>query len=71
MTALSCAVGKAVLELIDKENLQENYLNMGLLVGKGGYYGNTLRIKPPMCIHDKDVDFMLDVLEAAIEKVMK
>jgi len=45
--------------------------DMGLLVGKGGYYGNTLRIKPPMCIHEKDVDFMLDVLDAAIEKVMK
>jgi alanine-glyoxylate transaminase/(R)-3-amino-2-methylpropionate-pyruvate transaminase len=122
---ISCAVGKAVLELIDREKLQENCLvmgnrllegyrklaekyeiigdirgsglmtgvefvkdrttrepasqecadifeaakDLGLLVGKGGFYGNTLRIKPPMCIHEKDVDFMLAVLDRAIAKV--
>ncbi len=41
---------------------------MGLLVGKGGFYGNVLRIKPPMCIGAEDVDFALEVLDRAIEK---
>jgi alanine-glyoxylate transaminase/(R)-3-amino-2-methylpropionate-pyruvate transaminase len=39
---------------------------MGVLVGKGGYFGNVLRIKPPMCIGADDVDFALDVLDRAI-----
>ncbi len=123
---VSCAVGKAVLELIDREKLQENCLvtgtrmlegfsrlkekyeivgdvrgsglmtgiefvrnrttkepatqecadifellkDMGVLVGKGGFHGNTLRIKPPMCISKEDVDFMLEVLDIAIGKIV-
>jgi alanine-glyoxylate transaminase/(R)-3-amino-2-methylpropionate-pyruvate transaminase len=38
---------------------------MGLLIGKGGLDGNVLRIKPPMCITEADVDFALDVLDQA------
>lgn len=41
---------------------------MGALIGKGGLDGNVLRIKPPMCLTAEDVDFALDVLEAAIAK---
>lgn len=42
---------------------------MGVLVGKGGLYGNVLRIKPPMCITRDDVDFALDVLDRAFARV--
>ena len=35
----------------------------GLLIGKGGLFGNTLRIKPPMCITIDDADFMADCLD--------
>jgi len=122
---ISCAIGKAVLEVIDRENLQKNCLetgnyvveglrrlmskhsmigdvrgkglmigvelvkdrgtkepaknecalvfertkDLGLLIGKGGLHGNVLRIKPPMCITRKDVDFMLEVLDIALEEV--
>lgn len=119
-----CAQGKAVLEVIEREKLQENALKvgghilagleklqqkheivgdvrgrglmigvelvkdrnskepakaecaeileltreMGLLVGKGGLWGQTLRIKPPLCLTMADADFMLEVLDAAFTK---
>jgi alanine-glyoxylate transaminase/(R)-3-amino-2-methylpropionate-pyruvate transaminase len=35
----------------------------GLLLGRGGFYGNTLRIAPPMCLSKDDADFLLDCLD--------
>ncbi|MBO6575992.1 MAG: aspartate aminotransferase family protein [Rhodothermales bacterium] len=37
-----------------------------VLMGKGGLYGNVLRIKPPMCITKEDADYAVDVLDAAL-----
>lgn len=44
----------------------ERCKDLGLLIGKGGLWGNTLRIKPPMCIHRADADFMLEVIDEAL-----
>jgi alanine-glyoxylate transaminase/(R)-3-amino-2-methylpropionate-pyruvate transaminase len=122
---VSCAIGKAVLEVMERENLQQNCLEvggyllegfrglmakhdiigdvrgkglmtgielvkdrgtkeaatqetvrvweraktLGLLIGKGGFFGNVLRIKPPMCLTKPDVDFMIDVLDIAFSEV--
>src|SRR5437899_9687974 len=119
-----CAQGKAVLEVIEREKLQENALKigshilagleklkqkheligdvrgrglmigvelvkdrntkepakaecaeileltreMGLLVGKGGYWGQTIRIKPSLCLTLADANFLLEVLDAAFAK---
>src|SRR6187455_292524 len=107
-----CAMGKAVLEVIEREGLQQNALKlgnhilagleklktkheligdvrgkglmlgielvkdratkepatsecahvlescreMGLLLGKGGLYGQTIRFSPPMCLNQADAD---------------
>ncbi|XP_072169078.1 alanine--glyoxylate aminotransferase 2, mitochondrial-like [Diadema setosum] len=122
---LSCAVGSAVLEVIDNEGLQANSAavgthllleleklrdefeivgdvrgkglmigvemvtdkksrnplpvpefmdiwedtkEMGILLGRGGYYGTVFRIKPPMCITKEDADFAVAVLRQALLK---
>jgi alanine-glyoxylate transaminase/(R)-3-amino-2-methylpropionate-pyruvate transaminase len=117
-----CAQGKAVLEVIEREKLQENSLklgqrildgltrlkerhnivgdvrgkglmlgielvkdratkepakaecaqvvetarDMGLLLGKGGLWGQTIRFAPPMCINEADADFVLEVLDRSL-----
>ncbi len=40
----------------------ESCRHMGLLIGKGGLYAQTIRFSPPMCLHEKDADFLLEVL---------
>ena len=39
----------------------------GLLLGKGGLYGNVLRIKPPMCLSAADCEFILDCVDECLE----
>lgn len=119
------AMGKAVLEVIEKDNLQANSLklgeyiiagleklkqkhaiigdvrgkglmlaiemvkdretkepakaecaqvletarDLGLLLGKGGLSGQTIRFAPPMCITHADADFLLEVLDTAFSSL--
>ena len=66
------------VELIENENktpatqltadIFETCKDMGLIIGKGGFSGNVLRIKPPMCITEEDIEFMLEVLGDAFAK---
>jgi alanine-glyoxylate transaminase / (R)-3-amino-2-methylpropionate-pyruvate transaminase len=46
----------------------ETCKDMGLLIGKGGFYGNVLRITPPMCLNEEDIAFMLEVLDEVFAK---
>ena len=43
----------------------ENARDLGLLIGKGGLWGQTIRFAPPMCITQADADFVLAVLDEA------
>jgi alanine-glyoxylate transaminase/(R)-3-amino-2-methylpropionate-pyruvate transaminase len=43
----------------------------GLLLGKGGLYGNVLRIKPPMCLTKDDADFLSDCLDEVLEIIRR
>ncbi len=41
----------------------ENARELGLLLGKGGLWGQTIRFAPPMCLTRADADFLLEVLD--------
>jgi alanine-glyoxylate transaminase/(R)-3-amino-2-methylpropionate-pyruvate transaminase len=119
---VACAQGKAVLEVIERENLQASSLrlgsfilagleklkakhtivgdvrgrglllglelvkdraskepakeecgqvmeacrDLGLLVGAGGLWRQTIRLAPPMCLTQADAEFLLEVLDTAL-----
>ncbi|MCI4387013.1 hypothetical protein PGIGA_G00069240 [Pangasianodon gigas] len=44
----------------------EDTKDMGVLIGRGGIYGQTLRIQPPMCVTKEDADFFLAVFDQAL-----
>jgi len=46
--------------------VMETCKEMGLLLGKGGLWGQTIRFSPPMCINEQDADFLLGVLDRAL-----
>jgi len=50
-------------------NVLELAKERGLLIGKGGLYGNVLRIKPPMCITKDDADYLVDCLAEVLSLV--
>ena len=47
----------------------ENARELGLLLGKGGLWGQTIRFAPPMCITQADADFVLEVLDEAFSSL--
>jgi 4-aminobutyrate aminotransferase len=47
----------------------EECKNRGLLVGKGGLYGNVIRMGPPMTLTDAEAREGLDILLDAIAVV--
>ncbi|KAF3447996.1 hypothetical protein FNV43_RR08704 [Rhamnella rubrinervis] len=47
------------------DQMKEN----GVLIGKGGYYGNVFRITPPLCFTKEDADFLVDVMDYTMSKM--
>jgi len=41
----------------------------GLLIGKGGLYGNVIRITPPLTIEKGDIDQAIQIIDRAFEKI--
>ncbi|XP_010922677.1 alanine--glyoxylate aminotransferase 2 homolog 3, mitochondrial [Elaeis guineensis] len=56
----------AKAEILHVMNLMKD---MGVLVGKGGFYGNVFRITPPLCFTKEDSDFFVDVMDTALSKL--
>ena len=41
----------------------------GLLIGKGGLYGNVVRIAPPMTVDEEQIDRALEIFDHALAAV--
>ncbi|XP_031397825.1 alanine--glyoxylate aminotransferase 2 homolog 2, mitochondrial-like isoform X2 [Punica granatum] len=50
-------------------HVMEQMKDMGVLVGKGGYYGNVFRITPPLCFTKEDADFLVDAMGYTLSKM--
>jgi 4-aminobutyrate aminotransferase-like enzyme len=46
----------------------ESTRSQGLLIGKGGLYGNVIRITPPLTIGKEDIDQAIQIMDRAFEK---
>src|SRR4030042_231300 len=47
----------------------ESTKEKGLLIGKGGLYGNVIRITPPLTIEKNEIDQAIQIMDQAFEKV--
>jgi 4-aminobutyrate aminotransferase-like enzyme len=52
-----------VLELFERTREE------GLLIGRGGLYGNVLRITPPLTVEEAEIEHAVRILDRAFEKV--
>ena len=50
-------------------HVMEELREVGVLIGKGGYFGNVFRIKPPMCFNEEDADYLADALDYTLAKL--
>ncbi|MFX1513272.1 MAG: aspartate aminotransferase family protein [Promethearchaeota archaeon] len=49
--------------------LVERMIHSGILIGSGGIHKNVLRIQPPLCISEEQVNQVLEVLNTEISKL--
>jgi 4-aminobutyrate aminotransferase-like enzyme len=47
----------------------ESTKEQGLLIGKGGLYGNVIRITPPLTIEKGDIDQAIQIMDRAFEEI--
>ncbi|KAA3480023.1 alanine--glyoxylate aminotransferase 2-like protein 2, mitochondrial-like [Gossypium australe] len=50
-------------------HVMDQMKELGVLVGKGGFYGNVFRITPPLCFTKEDADFLVDAMDYTMEKM--
>jgi len=55
----------------ETQKIVERARELGVLLGKGGLYGNCLRIKPPMCVNKADADFFTEVMDVCLSELKK
>lgn len=53
----------------ETEHVMDQMKDMGVLIGKGGFYGNVFRITPPLCFTKEDADFLVDAMDHVMAKM--
>jgi len=68
MLAFELVRDRTTKEPAREETLQlmEETRARGLLIGKGGLFGNVVRIKPPLCLSAADAEFALAVFDQSL-----
>ena len=56
-------------EISNVEQVMERMKDIGVLIGKGGYFGNVFRVKPPMCFTEADADFLVEAMDTAMSEL--
>lgn len=54
---------------VEAATVMEEMKKRQVLIGKGGLFGNTLRIKPPMCITKDDSDYLVAMLDEVLSEL--
>ena len=47
--------------------IHEKIKDHGIIMGRGGTYGNCFRIQPPLCVSSEDADFTLAVIDDVLK----
>ncbi|KAK7395008.1 hypothetical protein VNO78_15549 [Psophocarpus tetragonolobus] len=50
-------------------HVMDQMKELGVLIGKGGYYGNVFRITPPLCFTKEDADFLVDAMDYTLSRI--
>ncbi|GAU17208.1 hypothetical protein TSUD_178380 [Trifolium subterraneum] len=50
-------------------HVMDQMKDLGVLIGKGGYYGNVFRITPPLCFTKEDADFLVDAMDYTLSRM--
>ncbi|KAI3450266.1 hypothetical protein Pfo_006931 [Paulownia fortunei] len=54
---------------VETLHVMDQMKEMGVLIGKGGFFGNVFRITPPLCFTKEDADFLVDVMDYSLSKM--
>ncbi|GMJ08533.1 alanine:glyoxylate aminotransferase 3 [Hibiscus trionum] len=54
---------------LETVHIMDQMKETGVLVGKGGFYGNVFRITPPLCFTKEDADFLVDAMDYIMGKM--
>jgi 4-aminobutyrate aminotransferase-like enzyme len=49
----------------------EETRRLGLLIGKGGLYGNVIRLTPPLIVSATEIDQALEILDKALDNMKR
>ncbi|KAB1224585.1 hypothetical protein CJ030_MR2G004977 [Morella rubra] len=50
-------------------HVMDEMKELGVLIGKGGYFGNVFRITPPLCFTKEDADYLVDSMDYVMSKM--